>query len=1045
MSDIDKLKEKWNNNKEDYKSKEVGSGVHSFVKDVFLSNEIFNLKETVRNTRKELTFVHDTEADKNGRPDFILYIDENITIVCEVKCYGNIKSGEEQILRYQSGYNKQYGILTDGYEWRFYNGNFYRVITINDILEDNKKFITLWNEFKSQEYYYLELFDDKNNVSFKVEEEKELFFNSITSLIYNFKTKLNLAGYFINDADKDKKATEISYAYIIQFILYKTLIDNSYIDFNNDFKDRLDVISKNLKSGDASYMNILNNIKSISSMISAKLYRPFKKEQEFINEKLESIMSKPKAMLSDISLWLDIILFIRRFDFSNVRNDIFGFVYENYLKELYEDKDKGQYFTDPDLVDFMLDEMGYTRNNISKLDEDKISIIDPSCGAGTFLYNAVSRIIDAFFDGSESNTKYIEKLINENIFGLDISEFPLYLAEMSILMRMLPIIINEKYNNPLEKKIQLFKTNDSISEFINTDIMDNSNIEKENGQYFINYEEDLSLGYNSYIRDEEDLKDLKVSISPPRRRFDYVIGNPPYISYNSCIRQKMLFTKLIDKNNKKIYLNNIYGVNLHSTPDNKKNYPPRPNLYAFFIALGIGLLKKDGKLCYIIPQTILTEPNYDVLRYHLSKFTSIEKIIIFNLKMFIGRGIKQKKTIPTSSLIIVLQNKLPSKNHKVKIIKYYKKNDIVDIGKYLKSNSKNIKSIEQKELIDNYNNWNFINLDNQFKEFIRFYNEISDDFSFYYEHSLSNVKFKSKFYFDAGYVLLKDKYSYNAVNDYYQLIDINNDEYKASLKNLYYPNNEEYIKVPAGSQGIDNVLSKRYFILWKKAYSHNSNFCFFDSKNSKIIFDTSIQCIASDNKNELLYIMALLNSFMNKNIYNSLFKLNNEKVGIFKVISRIKQFIRIPKISDNNIFIKNAIIKQMENLLKLENVYLKDIINFNSIQMQKFDNIYLKNQNLILKYREEEIKLKIKSNLFNMVNNCIDSYLKNNKNNILTSDLKTIKIIDYDKQNKLKEYLDYLVFILYFSIPIKNIEIENIEYIKKACEKDANFSYIKNL
>ena len=33
MSDIDKLKEKWNNNKEDYKSKEVGSGVHSFVKE----------------------------------------------------------------------------------------------------------------------------------------------------------------------------------------------------------------------------------------------------------------------------------------------------------------------------------------------------------------------------------------------------------------------------------------------------------------------------------------------------------------------------------------------------------------------------------------------------------------------------------------------------------------------------------------------------------------------------------------------------------------------------------------------------------------------------------------------------------------------------------------------------------------------------------------------------------------------------------------------------------------------------------------------------
>lgn len=507
----------------------------------------------------------------------------------------------------------------------------------------------------------------------------------------------------------------------------------------------------------------------------------------------------------------------------------------------------------------------------------------------------------------------------------------------------------------------------------------------------------------------------------------------------------MLFTQLMSKNNKKIYMNNIYGVNLHSTPGNKKNYPPRPNLYAFFVALGIGLLKKDGKLCYIIPQTILTEPNYDVLRYHLSKFTSIEKIIIFNLKMFIGRGIKQKKTIPTSSLIIVLQNKLPNKNHKVKIIKYYKKNNIINIGKYLKSNSKNVKSIEQKELIDNYNNWNFINLDNRFKEFIRLYNESSEDFSNYYNHSSSNMRFKSKFYFDAGYELLKDKYSYSSINDYYQLININNNEYKVSLKNIYYPNNKEYIKVPEGSQGIDNILSNRYFILWKKAYSNYSNFCFIDSKNTKIIFDTSIQCIASNNKNELLYIMALLNSFMNKNIYNSLFKLSNEKVGIFKAISRIKQFIRIPKISDSNLYIKNEIITQMDNILKLENIYLKDIINFNSIQMQKFDNIYLKNNNLILEYKGNEIKLKIKSNLLDTINNNIDSYIKNNKKNILTSDLKMIKIINYDKQNELKEYLDYLVFILYFSIPIKNIGIENIDYIKEICNNNNDFLYIKSL
>ena len=33
---------------------------------------------------------------------------------------------------------------------------------------------------------------------------------------------------------------------------------------------------------------------------------------------------------------------------------------------------------------------------------------------------------------------------------------------------MLPLIINEKYNNPIDKKIKVFKTRDSISEFMDT-------------------------------------------------------------------------------------------------------------------------------------------------------------------------------------------------------------------------------------------------------------------------------------------------------------------------------------------------------------------------------------------------------------------------------------------------------------------------------------------------------------------------------------------------------------------------------------------------
>ena len=151
--------------------------------------------------------------------------------------------------------------------------------------------------------------------------------------------------------------------------------------------------------------------------------------------------------------------------------------------------------------------------------------------------------------------------------------------------------------------------------------------------------------------------------------FDFVIANPPYIGYNTCCKAKMEFTQKIKNKDDSINLGNVYGVNLHSIPNNRKKYAPKPNLYAFFIALGLALLKKNGKMCYIIPQTILSNGDNDVLRYHLSNFTTIEKLIVFEDGIFVDR-IKQNKKVATSSLIFVIKKADPPKDHKVKIITY---------------------------------------------------------------------------------------------------------------------------------------------------------------------------------------------------------------------------------------------------------------------------------------------------------------------------------------------------------------------------------------
>jgi type I restriction-modification system DNA methylase subunit len=380
------------------------------------------------------------------------------------------------------------------------------------------------------------------------------------------------------------------------------------------------------------------------------------------------------------------------------------------LKDLYGATPKGQFFTAPTIVNYMLDELGYTPKELTK-DKTKISIIDPACGAGTFLYSAVDRIIEAYEGkGTVAEAAAIKELVDKNVFGLDIAEFPLFLAEMCILLRQLPLIVNELYNDPVEKKLKLFKTRDSISEFLDTGIT-----AQKAPIDLLTHVQAMALDYKSFMRDDENLLEMLRSMQSngqDRLRFDYVLSNPPYVAYLECLRNKAEFTqKIKDKSDTSITLGNVFGVNLHSVPNHPKRYRPNPNLFAFFFALGLGLLKDNGKLCYIIPQTLLTAGDLDVLRYHLANNVSIEKIITFSGNMFIGRGLKQNKAIPTSSMVIFVQKKKPHKNNAVKVIRFHFDTDKKgsDFTALLKGKKRATTSIPQSILAEHWDNWNFIN------------------------------------------------------------------------------------------------------------------------------------------------------------------------------------------------------------------------------------------------------------------------------------------------------------------------------------------------
>jgi hypothetical protein len=1057
---IREIKNIWNKEKQNYKTQEVGTGVHSLIRACLESEELFSLKEgflsrKLESRKKE--YIHEKKAKEKRKADFVIYITPDIIIPLEAECYGNIKAGIKQLFRYQKDFDKQYGILTDGFTWRFYNNNIpIKEFDLKQIFEDTDLFLEFWKEYTKPEFYYLSFFEPQGQLPLlkeeqilPVEQNRQIFFEDITKLIKGFKNKLKIEGY-LNGLDKkvkEKTAIEITYAYIIQFILYKTLVDNEFGKFKKEFENIVEAIHKCLN--EKRYKEILGIIDGISAQISKNVYRPFVKEQEFINQKLLQLYRNVENKLSDVSPWLDIFVFIKKYNFANIESEIFGYIYENYLKELYEETKKGQYFTDPTVVNFMLGQMGFTPAEIEKrykTDKNNISLIDPACGSGTFLYSAVNQIIKAFGNHSEEKSKQIEEIVNNNILGLDIEEFPLYLAEMNILMRMLPLIITEKYNNPVDRKIKLFLTKDSIAEFIN------SGVDKQTEDEFIRGgQQRLGLPeqepeVESFMREKSDIQEMKHSLNKhndiPRRRFDYVIGNPPYVGYNECSKQKVLIFELMKQG--KARLNNIYGVNLHSVPNNQKKYAPKPNLYAFFIALGIALLKDKGKLCYIIPQTILTAGDLDVLRYHLSKFATIEKIITFSGKMFIGRGLKQNKPVATSSLIFVVNRKMPSAPHQVEIINYKNPDDSIEetLQNILAGKNISKKEILQGKLFQNVANWNFIKQSKKFLDFYEDYQRNTNDISIYYEHILAEQRFGTRFYFDGGGNISENKIANNKINAY-EIFDYKSNDYTkftiTTGSGRYYPKNEK-ITFPQGSQGI-RVFQQQYKVIWRTKDAPKFQFC---DKEILLVSNQSLT-ISSNNKREILFLLSLLNSPLIRLILEN--NLLQEQEHTFLLpIKAIKEYVRVPKINKDNQKIKEEVIGKTEEMLFLEEKKLSDFVDFSKVMLQKFDKVAVENDDLILEKDDGKNKLAIKENQGLVKKSLNERYSKQiielEKQKISLSELKDLPIIDYEKQQKIKSYIDDLVFALYFNIVLNKLGLTEAEKIKEKCSQNIYYNLV---
>lgn len=251
-----------------------------------------------------------------------------------------------------------------------------------------------------------------------------------------------------------------------------------------------------------------------------------------------------------------------------------------------------------------------------------------------------------------------------------------------------------------------------------------------------------------------------------------------------------------------------------------------------------------------------------------------------------------------------------------------------------------------------------------------------------------------------------------------------------SRSSQFYPSTGK-VAFPQGSQGIV-TFHQKYKIIWRTKAIQKFQF----TQRPILLINNQSLVIASNSRKEIVYLLALLNSPITRLVLEKNLKQEYEKDFLVS-IKAIKKYVRVPQIIPKNRHIKKEIIKRTEQMLALEEKTLSDFVDFSGMLMQKFADVQVDGNALVLCHDNEKTELQIKGDTELVAGTITEKFgkegLKLEKRRISLSELRNMQVIDFEKQAKLKDYIDDLVFALYFDVPLEDVSPGKSDQIHEAC------------
>ncbi len=262
----------------------------------------------------------------------------------------------------------------------------------------------------------------------------------------------------------------------------------------------------------------------------------------------------------------ELVYILKQYDFSKLGYDVIGRIFERLIPQ-DERHNLGQYFTSPDVVDVILRFCLHHEND---------KILDPSCGAGTFL-------VRAYQHKKLMNQRLEHEKILESLWGTDIAKFPAHLATINLAINDLGV--DKNYPNILQE--------DFFTILVGDKGFDPENWRKRRAK---------TLG----------LKEREV-IHP--RWFDAVVGNPPYT------RQEEI-SEIAPEDFQ--YKQNLIKSALYFHDKKMAEVGKRAGIHAYFFVHGAKFLKDGGFFGFIVSNSWLdTDYGKGLQEFFLKNFKII--------------------------------------------------------------------------------------------------------------------------------------------------------------------------------------------------------------------------------------------------------------------------------------------------------------------------------------------------------------------------------------------------------------------------------------